>query len=896
MIHALFEAQVAENAQSVAVICEAESLTYAELNARANRLARHLRERGVGPDRLVGICLERGVSMVVGLLAVLKAGGGYVPLDPAYPADRICYMLEDAAPCAVLTQDALRPRLPASDAAVIALDRDSEAIAAHDAGDPDGGDVGLRPQHLAYVIYTSGSTGRPKGVMIEHAAVVNFLRSMQMQPGIAASDRLLAVTTIAFDIAALEIYLPLVSGATVVLTGARVSADAHSLVQLLESQRISIMQATPATWRLLLHAGWRGRAGLKALCGGEALSADLAASLLARTASVWNMYGPTETTIWSCARRVAVAQEAQPIEPIGGPIANTQVHVLDEHLQPVPVGTVGEIHIGGAGVARGYLRRPELTAERFLPDPFSARPGTRIYRTGDLGRWRRDGALDFLGRTDQQVKIRGYRIEPGEIEAQLARHPDVREAAVVAREDGQAQKRLVAYVVPRSATTPPALEGLRAHLAGVLPEYMVPGAFVALERLPLTPNGKLDRGALPEPDAGSQLRRRHEPPQGAVEEVLAGIWQALLRVERVGRNDDFFELGGYSMLALDLRSRIAGELGTEIPLSALIEAPTVARLAQWIAGRAAADSMVLVREGAGGPPVFLIHDGDGETLLYRNLALRLDRRHPVYGLNPRSLPGVPMAHTRIRDMAAYHIRKIEAVQPHGPYLLGGMCAGGVIAFEMALQLQARRERVALIALLDAADPQAALKPWRIARERLDRMAGELRRAQMVSPTRRALSLAGGFGRRLRNFVAYRVAKAWRDARDRTRLELLRAALDRGRAPPKLIGRPSATITYLYAQRGYRPAEVLREGRLVLFRATCGEGIDAPFSEFYQDPLFGWSIRSACGVRVEDVPGGHTSMLQEPHVDTLARRMQQAIDESLAQDGRDPRSGAVQVLG
>lgn len=896
MIHALFEAQVAENSQSVAVICAEESLTYAELNARANRLARHLRQLGVGPDRLVGIFLERGVSMVVGLLAILKAGGGYIPLDPAYPADRLAYMLEDAAPCAVLTQNALRPRLPPSGAAVIALDGDSEAIAAHDSGDPDDGDAGLRPQHLAYVIYTSGSTGRPKGVMIEHAAVVNFLRSMQQRPGIAAADRLLAVTTIAFDIAALEIYLPLVSGATVILTGGSVSADAHSLAQLLESHDVSVMQATPATWRLMLHGGWRGRPGLKVLCGGEALTADLAASLVARAASVWNMYGPTETTIWSCARRVAAPESGQLIEPVGGPIANTRVYLLDERLQPVPDGAAGEIHIGGAGVARGYLGRPELTAERFLPDPFSAQPGARLYRTGDLGRRRQDGTLDFLGRTDHQVKIRGYRIELGEIEAQLARHADVREAAVVAREDGREEKRLVAYVVPRDAATPPAPEALRQHLAGTLPEYMLPGAFVALERMPLTPNGKLDRGALPEPGAGAQLRRRHEAPRGAVEEALAGIWQALLRVERIGRNDDFFELGGYSMLALDLRSRIAGELGAEIPLSALIGAPTVAQLAQWIAGRAAHDSMVLIREGTGGPPVFLIHDGDGETLLYRNLALRLHRRHPVYGLNPRSLPGVPMAHTRIRDMAAYHIGRIEAVQPRGPYLLGGMCAGGVIAFEMALQLQARRERVALVALLDAADPQAALKPWRFARERLDSVAQELRRAQTGSPAGRAALLAGSLARRLRNFLAYRVGKALRDARDRMRLELLRASLDRGRTPPKLIGRPSATITYLYAQREYRPGGPLREGVLALLRATRGEGIDAPFSEFYQDPLFGWSSRSLRGVRVEDVPGGHTSMLQEPHVDIVARRMQLAIDESLARGGGEARSGAVHALG
>jgi thioesterase domain-containing protein/acyl carrier protein len=547
-------------------------------------------------------------------------------------------------------------------------------------------------------------------------------------------------------------------------------------------------------------------------------------------------------------------------------------------------------------VARGYLNRAELTTERFLRDPFAPGPQARMYRTGDLGRSREDGAIDFLGRTDQQVKIRGYRIELGEIEAQLARQDGVRQAAVMARDDGEGEKRLVAYLVPRNPSCPPTVEQLRGHLAGILPEYMVPNAFVALERFPLTPNGKLDRPALPAPDVGSQLRRHYEAPRGQVEEVLAGIWQALLRVQRVGRNDDFFELGGYSILALDLRSRIESELGVEISLSALVEAPTVARLAQLIQGRAPRDSMVLIRAGEGGLPVFLVHDGDGETLLYRNLALRLDRRHAVFGLNPRALPGVPMAHTRIRDMAAYHIEKIRSAQPHGPYVLGGMCAGGVIAFEMALQLQAQRERVAMIALLDAADPAAALKPWRSAKDRLGRMAGELRRAQQESAIRRVTSFARSVARKLRNFVAYQVGKIWRETRERVRLRLLRASLDRGRRPPELLGQISATVTYLYAEREYRPQRQLQDGALVLFRATHGEGIDAPFIEFYEDSLLGWNSRSPRGVRAVDAPGGHTSMLQEPHVDVLARRVQAAIDESLAESDGEARSGAARAVG
>lgn len=896
LVHQLIEQRAAAAGDSVALIHEGESLTYAELNARANRLARHLRMHGVGAGRLVGIYLERGPAMVVGLLAILKAGGAYVPLDPMYPSERLAHMLEDAAPCALLTQEKLRAHLPAARSAVVAVDTEADAIAAQDASDLLAGELGLTPRDLAYVIYTSGSTGRPKGVMIEHAAVVNFLRSMQRQPGMGAADRLLAVTTIAFDIAALEIYLPLITGAVVVLASARAAADAEALARLLESHDITVMQATPATWRLLLHGGWSGRGSLKVLCGGEAIGTELSRKLLERVGSVWNMYGPTETTIWSCARQIAAADDTQHTEPIGGPIDDTRIHILDERLQPVPVGVIGEIYIGGAGVARGYLNRAQLTAERFLQDPFAAAAGARMYRTGDLGRWRGDGTIDFLGRTDHQVKIRGYRIELGEIEAQLARHAAVREAAVLAREDEQGEKRLVAYLVPRDPAAPPALESLREALAGVLPEYMVPSAFVALERFPLTPNGKLDRRALPAPEAGSQLRRRHEAPRGELETALAGIWQALLRVQRVGRDDNFFELGGYSMLALDLRGRIESELGVAVSLSALIEAPTVATLAQLIAGRAPRDSMVRIREGGGGPPLFLVHDGDGETLLYRNLALRLDRRHAVFGLNPRSLPGVPMAHTRIGDMAAYHIGKIRSVQPHGPYLLGGMCAGGVIAFEMALQLEAQGERVALVALLDAAAPGAALKPWRAAKARLDKVAGELRRAPTTSAARRAVRLAGSFARKLRNFIAWQAGKAWRQARDNIRLHLLRAALDRGRAPAKRLGELSATVTYLLAEREYRPDGRLEQAQLALFRASHGEGIDAPFVDFYEDALLGWSSRGRRPVLALDVPGGHTSMLQEPHVEALARRLQEAMDKSLADAESDARSGAVRAVG
>lgn len=452
LIHQLFEEQVARTPHVEAVVCQDKVLTYMQLNESANRLAHYLRSLGVGPDDRVGIHIERGVDMVVGLLGILKAGGAYVPLDPRYPSERLQYILQDAAPKVVLSQRRPEACLDTT-ADVVALDGDWRAIARHNSHNLDAATAGLRPHHLAYVIHTSGSTGRPKGVMVTHQSVVNFLTSMREYPGITSTDCCLAVTTISFDIAALELYLPLLNGAKVVLARREHAADASLLMSLLEQHPVSILQATPATWKLLLSADWQGRKGLKALCGGEALTAALSTQIRSRVATLWNLYGPTETTIWSCIHEIpGTPESSSSVESVGRPIANTQIYILDQDRHPIAVGTPGEIYIGGAGVARGYLNRPELTAERFLPDPFSPDPNARIYRTGDLGRWRADGTIEYLGRNDQQVKIRGFRVELGEIEAWLAQHAQVAEAVVTAREDATGDQRLVAHVVGNSRT------------------------------------------------------------------------------------------------------------------------------------------------------------------------------------------------------------------------------------------------------------------------------------------------------------------------------------------------------------------------------------------------------------------------------------------------------------
>ena len=588
-IHGLFETQVELTPDAVAVIFEDEQLTYGELNRRANQVAHYLRERGVGPEVRVGIIMERSVEMLVGLLGILKVGAAYVPLDPMYPQERLAFMLEDAEVPVLLTQQHLLESLPVHGAEVVCLDTDWKAIARESEENLVGG---ATADNLAYVIYTSGSTGKPKGVQISHRALVNFLTSMRLQPGLASHDTLLAVTTLSFDIAGLELYLPLCVGARLVVASREVASDGVRLSERLSDA--TVMQATPATWRLLLEAGWQGSERLKILCGGEALSRELANQLLERSAVLWNLYGPTETTIWSAAHKVEF--NSGPV-PIGRPIANTQFYLLDRHLQPVPIGVPGELYIGGAGLAQGYLHRPELTAERFIVNPFSAEAGARLYKTGDLARYLPSGEIEYLGRLDHQVKIRGFRIELGEVEAVLAGHKSVAENVVVTREDVPGEKRLVAYVISKQDEAPSVSE-LRSYLKERLPEYMVPSAFVQLEALPLTPNGKVDRRALPVPDQERpQLEKAFVAPRTATEEVVAGVWADVLRLEQVGVYDNFFDLGGHSLLATQVISRVRVALQVELSLHSLFEEPTVAGLAKRV------ETARLADEGLQAPPI-----------------------------------------------------------------------------------------------------------------------------------------------------------------------------------------------------------------------------------------------------------------------------------------------------
>ncbi len=552
-----FEDRVKAAPHAIALVCHGEGTSYAELNARANRLARHLRALGAGAGSLIAVCMGRSAELLVALLAVQKAGAAYVPLDPGFPAERIAYMIEDSTASILLAdEDSIASLDAPTSLRVIDLVRDATSWAGLDSADLVDA---AAASDAAYVIYTSGSTGRPKGVAVSHGALSNFLGSMKREPGLTSTDVLAAVTTISFDIAGLELYLPLLVGARIELVAREVASDGNALAQLLTSCAATVLQATPATWRLLIESDWRASvSGFRALCGGEALPRDLANALLERVDTLWNLYGPTETTIWSTVQQVE-AGDADIL--IGRPIANTEIYVLDRSGQPAPIGVAGEIWIAGTGVALGYHRRPELTAERFVPEPFSDRPGARMYRTGDLGRWTQDGRLHHLGRIDHQVKIRGFRIELGEIEAVLASHEAVRQAVVVAREAAPGDLRLVAYVAyaPGEDLT---VSDVRRHLRRDLPDYMLPSVVVALDTIPLTPNGKVDRAALPDPFRGVQRTDlQFTPPAPGLEQVMAQVWADLLKIERIGADDNFFELGGHSLLSLRVVAAIEKQTG-----------------------------------------------------------------------------------------------------------------------------------------------------------------------------------------------------------------------------------------------------------------------------------------------------------------------------------------------
>ena len=847
-IQELFEQQVEQTPEAIAVVLAEEQLTYQELNRKANQLASYLRDLGVEPDTLVGICLERSLDLVIGLLGILKAGGAYLPLDPSYPPERLAFMIEDSQCRVLLSNSEQQTNLPTHQTKVVCIDTDWSTIAQYSKENPDSG---VTPDNLAYTIYTSGSTGKPKGVQIGHRALVNFLTSMSQAPGLSQEDILLAVTTISFDIAGLELYLPLLVGARVVLVTREVASDPTRLINVLEESGATVMQATPATWRMLLAVGWQGSSTLKILCGGEPMSKDLAAQLLERSSSVWNMYGPTETTVWSTIHRVESGNS--PI-PIGRPIANTQIYLVapeqqeKEQLQLVPVGEPGELLIGGVGLARGYLNRPELNEEKFIPDPFSSEPGARLYRTGDLARYLPDGTIECLGRIDHQVKIRGFRIELGEIESTLVQHPSIAQTVVIAREDTPGDKRLVAYVVLNQNQTP-TIQEFRSFLKEKLPSHMVPGAFVVLEALPLTPNCKVDRRALPAPDLTIQnSAETFVAPQDELTLQLAKIWEGILGIHPIGIKDNFFDLGGHSLLAIPLLTEIEKAFKKNLSLATLLQSPTIEQLANILRSQedtAPESSIIPIQSSGSKPPFFFINSINYAKII----ASYFGSDQPWYCLSIFGITGLFQNHLsqlRIADIAAKFIEDMRKIQPEGPYLLGTYCDDWKLTLEIAQQLNSQGQKVALLAFIDVV--------WDASNSGLSTYWHNLRKFGLyyfVSKVKNKLK-----------FMRHRIIILTKSIKGKLDSKF-------GRTLTRKVQDVNFLEAFYQATDNYSPQAY--PGQITLFLSSEWQ--------FNKSPKFA-SIATE-GLEEEEIYGYHHTIFEEPQVKVMAEKLSACIDKTLA---------------
>jgi len=844
-MHQLVEAQAARTPNASAVEHMSEALTYRELNERANQLAHFLRKHGIGTESKVGICLRRSLELPIAILAVLKSGAACVPLDPAYPKERLTYMLEDSQTSLVLTQPGLLAEVTDFDAEVVNLEPDWKVFASESRENPASG---INPENLAYVIYTSGSTGKPRGVLLTHRGLVNHNCAAANLFGITASDRMAQFASISFDIAIEEIFPTWISGGALVVREEDASLAVGDFLRWVEEKRVTALDLPTAYWHELVRELSESNMSLPkslriVIVGGEkASSAALNAWRRLATGRVrWvNTYGPTETSVIVSSFEPKLSEGIPAVLPIGRPIANTKIYILSKDLQPLPVGIAGDLYVSGPGLARGYHNRPEITAEKFINDPFA--PGARMYKTGDLARYLANGDIEFAGRTDDQVKIRGYRVELEEIEAVLGSHPGVHEVVVTARENASGEKTLVAYLVPAREQVPTSSE-LRTHLKQKLPHYMVPSAFVLLEAMPKTPNGKVDKRTLPAPKAADFAEtQEYVAPTNELETQLTHIWETVLDKKPIGIRDNFFELGGHSLLAARLMHRIEQQLRERLPLAALLQAPTVEQLARMLRhdeGSAGFSSMVAIQPEGTKPPFFCVHGVGGNVVGFRDLARHMGNDQPFYALQPQGLDGKRPCLTSIPEMAERYIQEIRKIQPEGPYRIGGYSFGGLVAYEMAQMLEAQGVEVALLALFDTYPGKTESR------------ASALRNLTAL-PLKERIS-----------FVVKKGTFVLMTLRKRLELRMLPPALRNVRQACSRAADKYDVLSY--------------HGRVTLFRVR-EKSVGS-----LNDPYGIWWRVAEGGVDLREISGDHLSLLKEPQVRFLAEELGKCLAETVTEN-------------
>ncbi|ARV57485.1 non-ribosomal peptide synthetase [Nostocales cyanobacterium HT-58-2] len=876
-IHQLFEEQVQRTPDAVAVVFENQQLTYQQLNSRANQLAHHLSSLGVGPDVLVGICVERSLEMVVGLLGILKAGGAYVPLDPAYPQERLSYMLKDSHAAVLLTSQNLKTALPEHNAHVVCLDTHWNVIAQES---EENLVSGVNPENLAYVIYTSGSTGLPKGVAMKQLPLCNLIHWQLENTTVSHQAKTLQFSPISFDVSFQETFSTWCAGGTLVLIADDLRRDASAMLAFLNQKSIERLFLPFVALQQLAEVATSSESvpsSLKEIItAGEQLQITPAlTNLFSRLpdCTLHNHYGPSESHVVTALTLADSVNSWVALPPIGRPIANTSIYILDSNLQPVPIGVPGELYIGGVALARGYLNRPELTQEKFICDPFTEEEGARLYKTGDLARYLNDGNIEYLGRIDNQVKIRGFRIELGELEALLNQHPAVLQAVVIVRQDIPGDKRLVAYVVPDQDAVVTTSE-LRHFLKEKLPEYMTPSAFVLLEVLPLTPSGKINRRALPAPDTTLDQQASYVAPCNETERQLTQIWEEILGIQPVGVRDNFFDLGGHSLLAVKLFAQIEKKFAKKLPLATLFQSGTVEALAQLLSPEEAVSSQVLgaednqeklenswsclvpIQPQGSKPPFFCIHPLGGEVLRYRSLALHLGPDQPFYGIQPRGLDGKLPPLTRIEDMAALYIQEIQTIQPNGPYYLGGYSLGGVIACEMAHQLRKQGQEVGVLAMFDTGLPGSTQRvPFIV------RIFIHLSNLLQRGPT----------------YLRKKIVSWNQWAQYQLRHKYL-TFLGIQESLPEDDKHFNIMDANMLAWTGYSYKPY--SGRIILLRTDDKSDDSQDHAVGVQsDPFLGWGKIITGGIDLHYIPGSHTTLFDEPHVRVLADKLKEYLDKA-----------------